>query len=249
MRTFIINLKESTDRRQYMINEMKKTNLEYEFFDAVNGRNIRNIDEIYLREDSFKKIRKILTYGEIGCAMSHLLIYKKMIDENIEQALILEDDIIVSNDFKHVFNELLKIKKNNYVILLGQSDPQLLKKIYRQTVAPKYSLVKIFDSGYGTYGYIIDNAAARVIYSMNYPVLYEADRWNVFWKFIDIYVLLPYIINYDKDSVSMINSIESRTVKKAPNQHPLIYIFFRKSFSLAKKIIRAVINCCRIFIP
>ena len=96
MRTFIINLKESTDRRQYMINEMKKTNLEYEFFDAVNGRNIRNIDEIYLREDSLKKIRKILTYGEIGCAMSHLLIYKKMIDENIEQALILEDDIIVT---------------------------------------------------------------------------------------------------------------------------------------------------------
>ena len=230
MRTFIINLKESTDRRQYMINEMKKTNLEYEFFDAVNGKNIRNIDEIYLREESFKKIRKILTYGEIGCAMSHLLIYKKMIDENIEQALILEDDIIVSNDFKRIFNELLK-------------------KIYRQTVASKYSLVKIFDSGYGTYGYIIDNAAARVIYSMNYPVLYEADRWNVFWKFIDIYVLLPYIINYDKDSVSMINSIESRTVKKAPNQHPLIYIFFRKSFSLAKKIIRAVINCCRIFIP
>ena len=47
MRTFIINLKESTDRRQYMINEMKKTNLEYEFFDAVSGKDIKNIEEVY----------------------------------------------------------------------------------------------------------------------------------------------------------------------------------------------------------
>ena len=31
MRTFIINLKVSTDRKQHMINEMKKTHLEYEF--------------------------------------------------------------------------------------------------------------------------------------------------------------------------------------------------------------------------
>lgn len=31
MRTFIINLKVSTDRKQYMINEMKKTDLKYDF--------------------------------------------------------------------------------------------------------------------------------------------------------------------------------------------------------------------------
>jgi len=249
MRTFIINLKESTDRRAYMIDEMKKTGLEYEFFDAVNGKDIPNIDEIYAKEISFKKIRKILTYGEIGCAMSHLLIYKKMIDENIEQALILEDDIIVSSDFKRICNELLKIKKKNYIILLGQSDTQVLKKIYREAIAPKYALAKIFDSGYGAYGYIIDNAAARVMYSINYPILYESDRWDIFWKFIDIYILLPYLINYKEDTVSVIDSIESRSVKKVFDNHSFIYIFFRKAFNLCKKIIRIVKNFFRRFLP
>ena len=249
MRTFIINLKESTDRRAYMIDEMKKTGLEYEFFDAVNGKAIRNIDEIYAKGASFKKIGKILTYGEIGCAMSHLLIYKKMIDENIDQALILEDDIVVSSDFNRIFAELLKIKKNNYIILLGQLDPRVLKKIYRETIASEYTLTKIFDSGYGAQGYIIDNAAARVMYSMNYPVLYESDRWDILWKFIDIYILVPYLVNHKKDAVSVIDSIEHRHIKKMPDNHSFIYIFFRKAFNLCKKIIRIVKNFFRRFLP
>ena len=96
MRTFIINLKESADRRQYMIEEMKKTNLQYEFFDAVSGKDIKNIEEVYDHEYAVTKAGSPLNLGEIGCAMSHLLIYKKMIDENIERTLILEDDIIIT---------------------------------------------------------------------------------------------------------------------------------------------------------
>ncbi|WP_253688008.1 glycosyltransferase family 25 protein [Treponema sp. OMZ 792] len=44
-----------------------------------------------------------------------------MIEEDIEQALIFEDDIIISNDFNKVFSEILKLD-NNGIILLGQSD-------------------------------------------------------------------------------------------------------------------------------
>ena len=54
MKVFIVNLKESLDRRQYMIEEMKKTNLQYEFFDAVNGKDIKNIDKIYDKETAIK---------------------------------------------------------------------------------------------------------------------------------------------------------------------------------------------------
>ena len=76
MKVFIINLKESTDRRQYMIEEMKKTNLQYEFFDAVNGKDIKNIEDVYDHNYAVTKVGSPLNLGEIGCCMSHLLIYK-----------------------------------------------------------------------------------------------------------------------------------------------------------------------------
>ncbi|WP_407254612.1 glycosyltransferase family 25 protein [Escherichia coli] len=34
------------------------------------------------------------------CTLSHQLIYKDMIDKNIEWAVILEDDVIVNEKFK-----------------------------------------------------------------------------------------------------------------------------------------------------
>ncbi|WP_253688009.1 glycosyltransferase family 25 protein [Treponema sp. OMZ 792] len=55
---------------------MKKTNLQYEFFDAVNGKDIKNIEEVYDKESAIKEYGRELKLGEIGCAMSHLLILK-----------------------------------------------------------------------------------------------------------------------------------------------------------------------------
>ena len=179
MRTFIINLKESADRRQYMIEEMKKTNLQYEFFDAVSGKDIKNIEEVYDHEYAVTKAGSPLNLGEIGCAMSHLLIYKKMIDENIERTLILEDDIIISEKFDEIIKEILEFNLQNSVILLGQSSKKLKKKIYKTKLDPLYTLSKIFNSACGTYGYIIDNKAAERLYDFNYPVKYAADMWHI----------------------------------------------------------------------
>ncbi|MBA1702624.1 glycosyltransferase family 25 protein, partial [Escherichia coli] len=61
----------------------------------------------------------------IACTLSHQLIYKDMIDKNIEWAVILEDDVIVNEKFKkflQYFNlpEKDKLKHNNLYLLGGQ---------------------------------------------------------------------------------------------------------------------------------
>lgn len=250
MRTFIINLKESADRRQYMIEEMKKTNLQYEFFDAVSGKDIKNIEEVYDHEYAVTKAGGPLNLGEIGCAMSHLLIYKKMIDENIERALILEDDVIISEKIDEIIKEILEFNLQNSVILLGQSSKKLKKKIYKTKLDPLYTLSKIFNSACGTYGYIIDNKAAERLYDFNYPVKYAADMWHIFWRFINIYIVEPYLIDYKRDECSVIDSYSKRTTYGSKKTgHSIFYIFFRKSISLCKKIFWFLRDCIYRVLP
>lgn len=236
MQIFIINLKESTDRRQYMIEEMKKLNIQYEFFDAINGKNIKNIDKIYDKETAIKVYGRELKLGEIGCAMSHLLIYKKMLEENIEQALIFEDDIIIANDFNKVFSQILKLE-NNGIILLGQSDSKLKTKIYFQSISQHHKLKKIFNSGYGAYGYLICKKAAEKIYANNFPITQPIDQWGKWWKFVNILVVIPNIINYRNNLYSTIDKIENRMNWHHPETRCLLYVFFRKTYSLCKIIL------------
>ena len=51
-------------------------------------KEIDNVDHEFCQSNFGHKISKY----EIACAMSHIKVYEKMIAENIEHALILEDD-------------------------------------------------------------------------------------------------------------------------------------------------------------
>jgi len=92
---FVVNLKKDREKKEFIIALCKKYGLQIEFIDAVDGRNLSraNILDVYSKEEAIKNIGRELSSGEIGCALSHKKIYKKMLDENINQALILEDDV------------------------------------------------------------------------------------------------------------------------------------------------------------
>lgn len=95
MRIFVINLKRSNRRREFMIKQLNSLGLIFELFEATDGNNLTEEDLSILcnTEKARQKIGRHLTSGEIGFTDSHLRIYEKMIAENIPRALILEDDI------------------------------------------------------------------------------------------------------------------------------------------------------------
>ena len=129
MKTFVVNLKQSMDRRERMINVLKNFPYQYEFFEAVDGSKIENLSEVYNEKKAVRFYKTPLKLGEIGCALSHISIYKKMIDENIERALIFEDDILLSDEFNSVILKLETFSMNNDVFLLGQSGKFIYKKL------------------------------------------------------------------------------------------------------------------------
>lgn len=103
MKAYIINLKHSIDRRIYMEEQCRKLPfLSIEYINAVDGRSMNTEERaIAFDEKEFEKRYSVkVRPGEIGCTLSHQKCYKKIVEERLPYALILEDDISLSVDIK-----------------------------------------------------------------------------------------------------------------------------------------------------
>ena len=66
-----------------------------------------------------------VTKGEIGCTLSHLSVYQKIVEDNEiaedSYALVCEDDALFHSDFQQNLTALLLEKLESEIILVGQS--------------------------------------------------------------------------------------------------------------------------------
>lgn len=108
---YCINLKHRTDRwtafsQQPVIQEIKK-NYVFERFDAVAGStlDIQNDNRISLRakrniKDKMRRDHEDLnTAGAIGCYLSHVEIWRKVVNNPEPYAIVFEDDAAIPADF------------------------------------------------------------------------------------------------------------------------------------------------------
>lgn len=193
--TFILNLNHRFDRWEDMTNKL--LGFPYRREEAINGQ-LLTIDEIYnipyLNVDEY--IIKNWHYsinkncrGEIGCIMSHINIWKKCLDHEIN--LIFEDDCEFSVDFKKKWITLktfLKKEKNWDIVYLGYIDDaeyELDTKIYN---LDQFSLFRFSDKtrkrGGGTGGYVLSNRGAKKL--LEYVDIYGVKK-AIDWFMIDLF--------------------------------------------------------------
>ena len=163
--SFVINLPRDKERRETMAARLDKLGLPYEIFEAVNGYELKPEELGFY--DSKKRCRyfgRDLEPGELGCLLSHYKIYQKMVADNIEHAVILEDDVIFEDNFPHVLEALLETKVPWDVIrFLGS------KKIYKRgcrKIVPlvgEYWLARLPTAPGGAHGYLITLRAAHIM--------------------------------------------------------------------------------------
>src|SRR5215469_4062057 len=98
MHAYVINLARSTDRRAHITAELKKTGLDYEIVTAVDGRELDLSDPALIDpsmpyiDPSLPIVDTGLAAGSAGAALSHLSVYRKIIADGLDKALVLEDD-------------------------------------------------------------------------------------------------------------------------------------------------------------
>jgi len=98
---FVINLDERPDKFKNAEDQILAQGLSCERISAVRGSNLseEEITKNYDTKANKKHYMKTMSVGEIGCYMSHRAAWQRIIDEELDYAIILEDDAEVLSNF------------------------------------------------------------------------------------------------------------------------------------------------------
>lgn len=110
-----------------------------------------------------------------SCSMKHVLCYKHMIENQVQNALVLEDDIILSRDFVRKFNqsmdEIERINKGDKMpIMISYEDTRLRFIPRSQRIKGKCLYLGLCDRMTGAYYINLDAACTIMDYAKQYKM-------------------------------------------------------------------------------
>ena len=178
MKVFVVNLARCTERMERVKARLDTLGVPFERFEAI--------DEGAL--DEAEKHRSVstlgwwccslrpITRGKIGCALSHLSVYRKMLADDIPYACVLEDDVILSDHFPDVLARVeaaVDETKPQVLLLFDHTDGRMDLPMPTQP----FALRPIKDSLYAE-GYVLTRPAAEQLIQANYPLRVLNDIWG-----------------------------------------------------------------------
>ena len=167
MKIFIINLERRKDKLDRIKERIKKiqNNEDIEIIKAVDGN---NINTEYLSVNKYKvnskwrdnNNKRPIKLGEIGCSLSHYKIWKRIVEEKIKFAIILEDDAVFSDDYNEKINEITKNIEYD-MLYLG-------RKVFNKNEEEVNENMVISNFSYWTIGYVLTNNGAKKLLNSNF---------------------------------------------------------------------------------
>lgn len=212
MKKYLISLEKDQLRRDHFF--AQENTLDFEIFTAINTMDSQQDLHTLFNQDKFQQqYGRAVTKGEIGCTLSHLAVYQKIVsDKNIandEYILICEDDVLFTDNFQYHLAHLLNEEKRADILLVGQSKIKEFNDIELEINYPttfsfltKKNASQQFISSYpyrpyfaGTVAYLIKKSATNIILdNMEKHQLpyWLADDFILFEQFgLDIKVVRP----------------------------------------------------------
>ncbi|MBO1531095.1 glycosyltransferase family 25 protein [Psychrobacter sp. F1192] len=103
---FYINLDGRVDRQHNIIEQMFDLGLVAQRLPASVGKDLTIQEKSFVEYDKFLCLMKRpITDGEIGCALSHRRIWQYILDNDLDYALIMEDDVIIDKRLVNVIRD------------------------------------------------------------------------------------------------------------------------------------------------
>jgi len=189
---------------------MLRLKVDYEIIQAVDGEYLPDHDMKRYRNASLDKGRRkrYLMNSEIGCALSHLRVFAKMLDENIGTACILEDDAVLGRNFPDIIESEAIARLDWDLLMLGHSSkyrgcPVGGCECENRSIhlCGDYSLGIPIEPPKGTYAYLVRKYAAREFLNHAYPIRMAADNLiaNTTRLGLNIFVLTPPQVTHSHD--------------------------------------------------
>lgn len=212
-RIYIINL--DTDRERWLKIEKQLNALKLDFV-RISGVNFKTNTETteyrYSIHRNRKEFHSDLTVGEIGCYLSHIKCWQKIIEEKLDYAFILEDDIFFRANFKELvfwFQENFDTLKSWDCFKLGEL-PEKRIVVGRKKLG-EFTIGKYLKIPSGTFAQVISINGARKLLNFSNPFYAPVDiAVQLTWRNnLKVFALKPYVVSAHQN-LSSINLLESR---------------------------------------
>lgn len=226
MKNIVISLKNATDRREHIINEFSKQGIDFEFFDAITPD---------LLDETCQKLginlikNQRLSNGEKAVFLSHVYLWQKMLDENIEYLAIFEDDVFLGKNAHLFLNHDAWVQDIKFDIIKLETWKELVHLSHNNINIFERQLKILKSTHVGACGYIISQKAAAwlVNYLMNdFDIHGQAIDHVLFGTTLNrltVYQLTP-ALSIQSDRYN--NQIKSNLEKSRNNQykHPMSFL-------------------------
>ena len=196
MNVYVINMDRDRDRMQAVGRQLERLGVSYSRFSAVDAKKLDR-SELNGAVNRFRwwcAVGRPVRIGEIGCAMSHYAIYKKMQQDNLKVACVLEDDVILDERF----NAVLEFAERN----IDASMPQVFLLSNHTGVIDNNEDCHIVACKKDMYaeGYVITAPAAKALLGANLPMQTPCDWWGRWVKqgIIELYHVFPTVCRQDQ---------------------------------------------------
>ncbi len=161
---FVVSLVRETGRRARMRKELKAQQLDFEFFDAVDGAGLPEDCYRHRMQEQWWRIMRgrRLSPGEIGCFLSHYALWRHLVDTGTPYAVVLEDDAALEDGFPALIDAVLRTDLDWDVVLLS---PRKRYRVHREMAMldGRRSLVRYRRRVGGCVGYLVRLEAARAL--------------------------------------------------------------------------------------
>jgi glycosyl transferase, family 25 len=181
---YVINLARSLDRRAHITAELSKTGLSYEIVTAVEGRDV-DLSDTDLIDPSLTYMTHFLA-GTSGAALSHLSIYRKIIEDGLDKALVLEDDVTLPADLGSLADAVADHLTGAEVALLSYGSYGSVRLSREGSIdLPSARLLALpieIRLVYSAGAYIITREACERMIKCVLPVRANPDDWWYFYR-------------------------------------------------------------------
>jgi glycosyl transferase family 25 len=199
---YFINLERSKNRWKKLLNQLDE--LKIKNYNRFNGIDSRTYQLNSMEKHIFRKTDFDISSGVTGCSLSHLYVWKTIIDKNIKECIICEDDVIFNKTFSKEWSNISKIKTNYDLIFLYNTKWKNRGNAIDNEIIP-YNKVKWY--GCGAVSYYINNRAASILYNIALTKgIHRAIDWFIYEQLhiIKIGVVKYRLVNHSDNQTTTI---------------------------------------------
>jgi len=170
---WVVNLPREEERRRFMEDQLQRFGVNYEIIAAVDGQNLTEDDlRSYSRRLALQHLKRELSLGEIGCALSHIHLWERILEEDYPEVVILEDDTRLGKAFFEVLENRDKFPPGYELINFGT---EAATKPFGDFVTDIYRCSNYNGQAYSTFAYLLTQKGAQKLVSLVRPFYMPID--------------------------------------------------------------------------